>query len=968
MRNNLFSRALGLTSLLAVAIFNLFITSCTKEDFDEGLPTQEKPVEVKGDTVFVVTNNTLTHDDWYAKEELIVAENTTKGTIQAQDKNNNEHIYQKETFAQTLNMSFAWESFKEDTATVGAYTYMGQSVSSESKISASKNGKLDIRTMQKNFTLKFIGKELIITTKYDIAAFNGNDLAYCRPDSAVISSQKSDTLEIVVISGAEYARVKTVANLDFYLTDMPEKVQHVKNETITYTRLAKIVKEPGEKIYEGSVKVDGSEKYYKLNNSEYYSEMQIKSFYTQDGVQSTTVETISGKAIVKTWLDAKGDFMIVPSISIGNPTMKSTSSESKMYPKENEVFAILETSLFPFVWENGFVKNGNAEVEHLYFVRENCKIAMPTGTTSVSYDSFVAGNSVEKSYNNEAYDAYPEGMLYFNGKHNNDAISGLNVEQEFLVKKAIENDDITNVTYDTWYEDDNNRSVIELHIERSISEKKDSLIYQPMSNSIKFEEKKHFYATSNTFEFKGEQDKDVSYNEYSKDSNTGNYVRTVTTVNNFLFTLTTSKVTTTTMEAYTVFNGEKFYFAAPKYTVSYKDLSSKDMGVVTADNKEYNRTNYVATYSYKFNGGNVVNGSAEFDVDVEKKDVVVTRTKWEATDMDYVYVNDQNWKWFFTIHEEFSDGSQKNTYKEVLLNVYGNNVARTQVVWDSNTLSFLGTVNDQSTTGSRQDGNFNITTVTQPIANKYDGYKPVYTFVHETAVYTDGDITVNMPNVTFNSANGGFTANANGTKIDGMNTYDKYDSNIVLNVNYNGHVYSFNAPFDLLVKKANEPNTPNEWGKIDWNLTQAYGGASWAFDVVNNSLKAYVAYTFVTTNGVVVICDNQTMFYAMNVNSLKGRLGAVRNTQSGNKWIPAYINISNSSSSNPIWNYTGVDGKSNSQVPGSAIVKLTEKIDVKQPWLFTGNGGNSVGSYQYSDGRLVITHNGNVIFDGTSEN
>lgn len=965
MRNS-FSRAISLIGMLAVMILNLFVTSCTKEDFEEGL-VQEKPVEVKGDTVFVVKNNTLTHDDWYAKEELIVAENTTKGTIQAQDKNNNEHIYGQETFAQTLNMSFAWESFKEDTATVGAYTYMGQSVGSETKTAASKNGKLDIRTMTKNFTLKFIGKELNITTKYDIAAYNNSDLAYCRPDSAVISSQKSDTLEVVVISGAEYARVKTVANLDFYLTDMPEKVSHVKNETMTYTRLAKIVKEPGEKIYEGSVKVDGSEKYYRLNDTEYYSEMQIKSFYTQDGVQSTEIETISGKAIVKTWLDAQGNFMIVPSITIGNPTMKSTSSESKMYQKEGEVFAVLETSLFPFVWENGFVKNGNAEVEHLYFVRDNCKITMPTGTTSVSYDNFVAGNSVEKSYNNETYDAYPEGMLYFNGNHNNDAISGLNVGQEFYVKKAIANDDIVNWSYDTYYDEENDRSVIEFHIERSISGKKDSLAYQPMTNSISFEDKKHFYASSNTFEFKGEQDKDINNGQYSKDNATGNYVRTVTSVSNFLFTLTTSKVTCKTQEAYTTFNGEKCYFAAPTYAVSYQKLASKDMGIVTVDSKEYNRTNWTATYSYSFNGNNAQTGTAEFDIDVEKEEVVVTRTSWAAQDMDYVYVNDHNWKWFFTIHEEFSDGTQKNTYKEVLLNVYGSDIARKELIWSSNSLVQEGTVKGQPTTSNRKDGNFEITTYTTPFSNKYDAYKPTFSFVNEVAKYVDGDIVVEMPAVSNTASDGGFTASENGTKVDGINTYTVYDSNIVIAINHNGHSYTFNAPFDLLVKKANEPNTPSEWGKIDWNLTQAYGGASWTFDIVSNSLKAYVAYTFVTTNGVVVICDGQTMFYKMNVNSIKGRLSAVRNTQSGNKWIPAYINISNSSSSNPIWNYTGVDGKSNSQVPGSAIVKLTEKIDVKQPWLFTGNGGNSVGSYQYSDGRLVITHNGSVIYDGTSE-
>lgn len=966
MRKNLFSRAISLIGMLAVVILNTVVTSCTEEAFEEG-PMQEKPVEVKGDTISVIKENTLIHNDWTAKEELVVAENTTKGEIHKVDKNNNA-LYGIDDFSQVLKMNFAWEALKEDTvATAETLTYMGQNVSGESKVSTTKNGKLDIRTMSKNFTLKFIGKELVINANYDIASFNGNDLAYCRPDSVVVTKQTSSDVETVVISGSEYKRVKTVAELSFYLTDMPAKAQHVKTATTTYTRLVKINKEPGEKVYIGSVKIDGSERYYRLSDSEYRSEMQIKSYYTQDGNTTEEIETIAGNAQVKTWLDAQGDFMIVPSIAIGNPTMKMTSSDSKLSFKEGEIWSMTRTYLFPFVWENGFVKNGNATVEKLYFVREDCKIAMPTAETEMSFNNFVSGNSVEKSYNNKTYNAYPNGKLNFNGSHNGDAINGLSVGQEFYVEKPIENDDLVNVTYDTWYEEENGRSVIEFHIERSVSGKKDSLAYQPMTNSIKFEEKKHFYATSNTFEFKGEQDKNVSNSEYSKDSNTGNFVRTVTTVNNFLFTLTTSKVTTKTMEAYTVFNGEKYYFAAPKYAVSYKDLSSKDMGVVKADNKEYNRTNYVANYNYKFNGGKDVKGSAEFDVDVEKEETVVTRTKWAAQDMDYVYVNDRNWKWFFTIHEEFSDGSQKNTYKEVLLNVYGSDVARKEIIWSSNNFSFLGTVNDQSTTGSRKDGNFNITTVTQPIANKYDGYKPVYTFVHETAVYTDGDITVNMPNVTFNSANGGFTANANGTKVDGMNTYDKYDSNIVLNVNYNGHAYSFNAPFDLLVKKANEPNTPSEWGKIDWNLTQAYGGASWTFDIVSNSLKAYVAYTFVTTNGVVVICDGQTKFYKMNVNSIKGRLSAVRNTQSGNKWIPAYINISNSSSSNPIWNYTGVDGKSNSQVPGSAIVKLTEKIDVKQPWLFTGNGGNSVGSYQYSDGRLVITHNGKVIFDGTSE-
>lgn len=970
MEKNLFSRVYNVVVLVILAVVSTLV-SCTQAEFEELEPAKkpDAPVEIKGDTISVIKENNLLHKSWIAKEELVVAENTTEGEIHKVDKKDNNKFYGMSMFSQVLKMNFGWEKLAEDTTTVETLTYMGQTASGETTSSNAKNGNLDIRTVSKNFTLKFIGKELVINANYDIASFNGNDLAYCRPDSVTVTNQETSVVENVVISGSEYKRVKNVAELSFFLTDMPSTEQHVKNATMTYTRLVKINKEPGEIVYVGSVVIDGSEKYYRISDSEYRSEIQIKSYYTQDGNTTEIIETIAGNAQVKTWLDAQGEFMIVPSIAIGNPTMKMTSSDSKLSQKDGEIWSMTRTYLFPFVWENGFVKNGNATVEKLYFVREDCKIAMPTAETEMNFNNFVSGNSVEKSYNNKIYNAYPDGMLNFNGSHNGDAINGLSVGQEFYVEKPIANDNIVNVTYDTWYEDDNNRSVIELHIERSISGKKDSLIYQPMSNSIKFEEKKHFYASSNTFEFKGEQDKDVSNSEYSKDSNTGNFVRTVTTVNNFLFTLTTSKVTTTTMEAYTVFNGEKYYFAAPKYAVSYKDLSSKDMGVVKANDKEYNRTNYVAAYSYKFNNGKDVKGSAEFDVDVEKEieDVEVTRTSWAAQDMDYVYVNDRNWKWFFTIHEEFSDGTQKNTYKEVLLNVYGYDVARTSLNWANSSLIQEGTVKGQPTTSNRMEGNFEITTYTTPFSNKYDAYKPTFSFVNEVAKYVDGDIVVEMPAVANTASDGGFTASENGETVDGMNTYTVYDSNIVIVINHNGRNYSFNAPFDLLVKKADEPNIPSEWGSIDWNMTQAYGGASWAFDVVNNGLAAYVAYTFVTTNGVVVICDGQTMFYQMNINGIKGRLGATRNTQSGNKWIPAYINISNSSSKNPIWNYAGVDGKSNSTVPGSAIVKLNQKIDVKQPWLFTGNGGNAVGSYQYSNGRLVITHNGNVIFDGTSK-
>ncbi len=925
----------------------------------------EKPVDVKKDTLFVIANNTLRHNDWTAKEELVVAENTTLGEIQAVNKDDRTHIFKIEDFSQALNMSFAWDAIAEEKSSTAALTYMGQNVGSESITGTEKNGKLTITTKQKNFTLKFIGKEVVIKGSYDIAAYNNSDLAYCRPDSVVVASQKSDTLETVVLENEEYARIKTVASLNFHLTDMPAKAAHVENATMTYTRLAKINKVPGEKVYVGSVKIDGSEKYYRLNDSEYHSEMQIKSYYTQDGNTTEEIETIAGKAKVKTWLDKEGKFMIVPSIAIGNPTMKMTSSDSKLAQKDGEIWSITRTYLFPFVWENGFVKNGNATVEKLYFVREECKIAMPTAETEMSFNDFVAGNSVEKSYNKKTYNAYPNGKLNFNGSHNGDAISGLSVGQEFYVEKQIENDNIVNITYDTWYEEENGRSVIEFHIERSISGKKDSLVYQPMTNSIKFEEKKHFYASSNTFEFEGQKDTDVSDNKFNKDSKTGNMTRTVTTVFNYQFTLTTSKVTSKTMEAYTVFNGEKYYFAAPKYEVSYKNLSSKDMGIVKTNNKEYNRTNYVANYNYKFNGGTDVKGSAEFDVDVEK--VAVTRTKCDALDQKYVYVNDRQWKWSFTLHEEFSDGTQKNTSKEVLLNVYGNNLSRTEHIWGNKDLQQQGTVEGTPTTGSRKEGNFEITTYSTPFTNKYDGHKPTFTFVHEVAKYIDGDFTVEMPKVTNVATDGGFKAIENGEKVDGIVTYAKYDSNIAIIISHNSHDYMFNAPFDLLVKKANEPNIPSEWGKIDWNMTQAYGGASWTFDIVNNKLKAYVAYTFITTNGVVVNCEGKSMFYKMNINSIKGRLSAVRNTQSGNKWIPAYINISNSSASNPIWNYSGVDGKSNSTVPGSAIVKLENKIDIKEPWLFTANGGNAVGSYQFSDGRLVITHNGKVIYDGTSE-
>lgn len=381
MRNS-FSRAISLMGMLAVLVINMVVTSCTEAEFEELEPKKpDTPVEIKGDTISLIKENVLIHNDWTAKEELVVAENTTKGEIHKVDKKDNSHLYDIEDFSQVLKMNFKWEAFKEDTAAVETLTYMGQNVGSESKVSTTKNGKLDIRTMSKDFTLKFIGKELAINANYDIASFNGSDLAYCRPDSVVVTKQTSSDVETVVISGSEYKRVKTVAELSFYLTDMPEKTQHVKTATTTYTRLAKINKEPGEKVYVGSVKIDGSEKYYRLSDSEYRSEMQIKSYYTQDGNTTEEIETIAGNAEVKTWLDAQGEFMIVPSIAIGNPTMKMTSSDSKLSFKEGEIWSMTRTYLFPFVWENGFVKNGNATVEKLYFVREDCKIAMPTAET-----------------------------------------------------------------------------------------------------------------------------------------------------------------------------------------------------------------------------------------------------------------------------------------------------------------------------------------------------------------------------------------------------------------------------------------------------------------------------------------------------------------------------------------------------------------------------------------------------------
>lgn len=138
------------------------------------------------------------------------------------------------------------------------------------------------------------------------------------------------------------------------------------------------------------------------------------------------------------------------------------------------------------------------------------------------------------------------------------------------------------------------------------------------------------------------------------------------------------------------------------------------------------------------------------------------------------------------------------------------------------------------------------------------------------------------------------------------------------------------------------PTTPEEWGTIDWEKTQVYGGISWSFDA---RMKPVLNASVITSKGVVSFNSGNAFFYRYDTNKLSNRLGAI---PTGNAWIPSYINVRKNP--NYFWEYAGLSGVTYN-MNGVEILKTVD-VELEKPFMKNGNEYN----YNEETGKMVIEY------------
>ena len=523
-----------------------------------------------------------------------------------------------------------------------------------------------------------------------------------------------------------------------------------------------------------------------------------------------------------------------------------------------------------------------------------------------------------------------------------------------------ETDDIIDWSFDR--NRDGFKSNVILHIVRRLSGSKDSTVVATLAHNHSLEQKQSFYCENNSLRL-ADASSSVQTSEETKEGIT--YV-TTKTKNLFKYDISNIDgneyvdiVTTTDITAYMYFQGTKIDFLAPETSkVSYSGSSPADKGeVIGNDGKKYNLTTY--THSYK----EVYDGKTEtltnsVDLYVEPDEVI--RTEWKVLNEGLEKVNDTQWRSYFTLNEKFSDGTEKNTDKETLLNVYVQAPAKRTLQLNSAEFNYTSLTPKSSSVTPRQDGsNISITTTKTPYDLVYTSkanevVSSEFIFVSETAVYKDGDITVNFKSADWtNIKNEGYSAPLQGLVGD----YNRYNAKFNISGQYNGVTYPATALVDVDVLAPVDPTIPPEIGDLDVNKTKNFGGLSWSWKNEGGKLVPFVTGTIVTKYGIISFWDGDYCFTQIDTNTITGRLSNSIKSEGPEYLIPAYIRIL--TDPNKHWGYQDVNGQYRDEINGVDI-ELLPNVSIDKP--FIAEGGNAT-VYQINGNHVKIVYNGKVIFD-----
>ena len=603
----------------------MFVFGACTDQHIAGIEEPDPVPVVPGDSIPDFSSLKFEHDTWTYANGLAKSEPWYYGYVTIKDKSGNilkEYPYDKEIAPMTIS----WEPIEETTSSSAQKPFMSSSVSKETATSKGSNQGLAITEFERTTTFKFVGKELVIKGTWGKRSLKGADAEYCRYDSTQYVTQVSDTAKVdgnkieIVIGDEKYNRVNVTVKTLNHFSDFKNGVKasaHTEKMDIPYSTLVPVNFTPGEKIYEGSTGDEKTGVYTFIDRSvegsiiitRFKSQMELEHYESQDGNLQKSKTTESGIAISKYWVEEKGPKLNLLKMFSGNPTSSFESSVSDLYLKEGFIYAKKYTTVWTYTWaEFNYEKKVYNETEVLYYMREEGKeVAMPFGEATTSWKEYVAGTSTEKSEGNKKYDAYPNGVLYFNGLHTSKTgnlkhqIEGLQVGQEFWVEKEEPKDELINWDYDVTYDPDTKTSTITITENWSESGKK--TVVKTLQGDFTF-------TVSGAQRFFGSNLDFVSGPSLTSDSpefklQGDNYVRTVTTTTSVELNygaVCYAKAISSQKEGYIIYRDKRIDYKFDKANVEYKGLNNPTPTEVEEGLNKYSRKDYRVTFKHNILG------------------------------------------------------------------------------------------------------------------------------------------------------------------------------------------------------------------------------------------------------------------------------------------------------------------------------------------------------------------------------
>ena len=610
---NFMSNLMNLAAILFIFVFGA--VSCTEEDFNKGKNNGGNTV-ISGDTIISFNRFKLVEDDWSYSNGLAAAnDHYFDGYVEYRV---DEKLVKTDLIEhENAPMNISWTPIAETTCASAEKMYLGFKAEKAEAQDTLTNQKVNFIKYERECKLSFVGLELVLTGSwYEASLGNNSNVVACRYDSTSIATQVMDTVKVngekivVEMEGKQYNRVVVTAKALNHFTDMPAKTTHKEQMDIVYSVLVPVNFVPGEIIYQGSASVEGTGIYTKVSDTEYKSQIDLTHYFIQDGKTSTEQETVSGTAIVRTWVEGDNEPRIWSSSNIGNPAISINESEpSELYLKEGNIYAKMYKTVCTYTWSDtntgeSFKKEIHSEVERLYYMRETGKaVAMPYGETTTSYKGFNAGAAVIKTQNGKEYEAY-SGQISFNGNHKsttgnvNDAIEGLVTSQEIWVEVVKEDEFLG---YDKEIIAGNNDKDAQIIIVEhwSVSGDKTLTFTQSANYSFAVSEQQRVFGETLTFASGLSKSTNATkFNEVKEKQ----YVSTVTDTYTAKFNLCDVKATASYNKAYVEYRDEKIYFEFAATEVSYKGLNNPTATEVTVDGILYSRKAYEVSFAHSVLG------------------------------------------------------------------------------------------------------------------------------------------------------------------------------------------------------------------------------------------------------------------------------------------------------------------------------------------------------------------------------